>query len=240
MSSISFHLCTVPDVEAGRRLYGFKDLSDGDVVKAMEHISRQAEGGLGPALQRVAAASLVFSNEDGFELHTLGEAGGDERQLLESFFFQAGSASDFLVSWNGSVTMMPVLNVRALMHGIVAPDYWRNRDNCELHVDLSEHLLGLGAEDSSMEHVASLLGLPNSAPLTPEQVQDAWADGDLTIAQNWCDQQALNTQLIFMRFQMINGNLSQDDYEVGIELFRKELVRWDDATLKHYAETLNG
>lgn len=238
MSCISFFLCSVPDVEAGRRLYGFKDLADGDVVKAMEHIGRQAQGSLGPALQRVIAASMVLSHEDGFELHTLGEVGGDEKALLEAFFAQAGSAEDVLLSWNGATTMLPIVHVRALLHGIVAPDYWANQDDFDLHLDLSEQLLGLAAEQSSLEQVSSLLGLPVRDPLSAEQVEDAWAAGELSDVQAWCDQQALNSQLLFMRFQMINGGLSAEDYQTRMDLFRQELRRWDEPSLNHYADAL--
>ena len=44
MNVFVFDIETVPDVEGGRRIYGFDDLSDVDVAKAMMHI-RQTQAG---------------------------------------------------------------------------------------------------------------------------------------------------------------------------------------------------
>ena len=60
MNVLVFDIETVPDLDAGRRLYGLADLADDDVAKAMFHIRRQETGGsevLKLHLHRVVAIS---------------------------------------------------------------------------------------------------------------------------------------------------------------------------------------
>ena len=61
MNVLAFDIETVPDVDAGRRLYGLEGLSDDQVGRAMFHLRHQESGSdfLRHRLHRVVAISVA-------------------------------------------------------------------------------------------------------------------------------------------------------------------------------------
>ena len=127
MNILAFDIETIPDLDGGRCLYGFDGLSDEDVGRGMFQKRRQDTGGsefLPLHLQRVAAVSIALRNRDGFKVWTLGTPESDEKEIITRFFEGIEKFGPDLVSWNGSGFDLPVLNYRALRHGISAPRLW--------------------------------------------------------------------------------------------------------------------
>ena len=81
MNIFVFDIETVPDVEAGRRLYGIDDLDDDNVGRVMYH-KRSAETGgsdfLRHHLHRIVAISVVLRTADKFKVWSLGEPDSPE------------------------------------------------------------------------------------------------------------------------------------------------------------------
>src|SRR5690606_25650178 len=132
MNVLVFDIETIPDLDAGRRLYGLDGLSDEDVAKAMFHMRRQETGGsdfLKLHLHRVVAISAVLRSRDTLKVWSLGEPQSEEKELVQRFFDGIDKFSPTLVSWNGGGFDLPVLHYRALLHGIAAPRYWDTGDD---------------------------------------------------------------------------------------------------------------
>ena len=130
MNVLTFDIETVPDVDAGRRLYKLGDLPDQDVAKVMFHKRREQTGDsdfLRHYLHRVVAISAVLRRADSVSVWSLGELASDEADLIRRFYDGIEKYTPTLVSWNGSGFDLPVLHYRALRHGIDAARYWENR-----------------------------------------------------------------------------------------------------------------
>ncbi len=126
-----------------------------------------------------------------------------------------------LVSWNGSGFDLPVLNYRALRHGVRAHRYWEVgetdrefRYNNYLsrfhwrHIDLMDVLSGYGASGrGSLDTVAQLLGLPGKLGIGGAHVWSSFQRGELAAIRDYCETDVLNTYLIYLRFQLIRGEL---------------------------------
>ena len=144
MNVLVFDIETVPDVDAGRRLYKLEGLADQDVAKVMFHKRREQTGDsdfLRHHLHRVVAISAVLRRDvqgstsaaggrkpgaaaDSVNVWSLGELASDEADLIRRFYDGIEKYMPTLVSWNGSGFDLPVLHYRALRHGIDAARYW--------------------------------------------------------------------------------------------------------------------
>lgn len=229
MNVLVFDIETIPDLDAGRRLYGLDGLSDEDVAKAMFHMRRQETGGsdfLKLHLHRVVAISAVLRSRDTLKVWSLGEPQSEEKELVQRFFDGIDKFSPTLVSWNGGGFDLPVLHYRALLHGIAAPRYWDTGDDDRdfkwnnylsryhaRHTDLMDVLSGYQARAvAPLDEVASMLGFPGKMGMSGAKVWDAFLAGGLQDIRNYCETDVLNTYLVFLRFELVRGRLTAAEY----------------------------
>nr|MCU0936622.1 3'-5' exonuclease [Gammaproteobacteria bacterium] len=203
MNVLAFDIETVPDVDAGRRLYGLEGLADEQVARAMFHRRRQEAGTefLRHHLHRVVAVSVALRSGDRFSLWSLGELDSPERELIQRFFDGVERFSPTLVSWNGLGFDLPVLHYRSLVHGVSAPRYWETGEDDQAfrwnnylnrfhyrHTDLMDVLSAYqGRAAASLDDVATLLGLPGKMGMSGGQVWDRFLAGDLTGIRDYCE-----------------------------------------------------
>ena len=132
-SVLAFDIETIPDVEAGRRLYDLKELSDREVAEVMFNHRMQETDGKSDVLRchthRVIAIAILLHTGDKLILKSLGNEDDDEQELLHQFFGGIDKYMPTLVSWNGKGFDMPVLHYRAMWHGVASPVYWDQGDD---------------------------------------------------------------------------------------------------------------
>lgn len=240
MNVFIFDIETVPDVEAGRRLYDLDGLSDDDTAKAMRHLRLASAGTdfLRHHLHRVVAISAVLRSGDRLSVWSLGDTHSTEAELIARFFDGLERFSPQLVSWNGSGFDLPVLHYRALVHGIAAPRYWDTGqdDNSfrfnnylnrfhERHLDLMDVLAGHQARAVvALQEMATILGFPGKMGMSGDKVWDVWCEGGIEQIRNYCETDVLNTYLVFLRFQLLRGLLSADAHAQECALLREHLL----------------
>lgn len=241
MNVLVFDIETVPDLEGGRRLFGLEGLKDGDTAAAMFHLRRQESGNdfLRLHLQRVVTISAVYRSQDKVAVWSLGDEKSDEKTLLEKFFHLIDRFSPTLVSWNGSGFDLPVLHYRSMLHGVACPRYWDTGNDDknfkwnnylsryhERHTDLMD-LLALYNNRAyvPLDQMASLLGFPGKMGMSGDKVWDAFHRGDLKGIRDYCETDVLNTWLVYLRFQLIRGFLTQQGYEDELRMVKEYLKR---------------
>lgn len=250
MNTLVFDIETVPDVELGRRLYDVGDLDDASVAKIMFFKQRQArQTNFLPLPQhRIVAISVVLRSGDDLHVYSLGDLESEESELVERFYDGLERYAPELVSWNGSGFDLPVLNYRALRHGVTAERYWeigdRDRDYRFSnylsrfhwrHIDLMDVLAGFQVGGrASLEHVATLLGFPGKLGMSGAQVWDRYRAGELEAVRDYCETDVLNTYLIYLRFQLIRGILDQGRYAAELERLEQKLGQADQPHLQEF------
>jgi predicted PolB exonuclease-like 3'-5' exonuclease len=225
LNCLVFDIETVPDVAGARRLWDLENLSDEDVAKVMVAKRQQESGGqsefLRHHLQRVCAIAAVFRHEDKLTVWSLGDETSDEADLLQRFFEGLERFSPTLVSWNGGGFDLPVLQYRALLHGIAAPRYWETgqddttfRYNNYLsryhwrHIDLMDVLSGYQPRAvAKLDEIATLMGFPGKLGMTGADVWPAFLAGRLPEIRAYCEVDVLNTYLVYLSFEHMRGNL---------------------------------
>lgn len=234
-----FDLETVPDTEAGRRLYDLEGLSEAEVASAMFTRRRQETGGefLKHHLHRIVAISIAAKLGERFKVWSLAEPDCDEREILARFFDGIERYTPLLVSWNGCGFDLPVLHYRALRHGVGAARYWENGNGDqsfrwnnylsryhERHTDLMDVLSAFqGRAAAPLDEVATLCGFPGKMGMSGDKVWDAVLAGDYARVSNYCETDVLNTYLVFLRFEHMRGHLDAEGYRQECQRLRASL-----------------
>jgi predicted PolB exonuclease-like 3'-5' exonuclease len=250
MKTLAFDIETVPDVALGRRLFGFEDISDSDVAKAMafRQLQRQGSDFLPLYQHRVVAISVVLSGSNDLKIWSLGSPASDEEELVQRFFDGLDRYSPELVSWNGSGFDLPVLHYRSLLHGVSSPRYWEMGDEDRSfrynnylsrfhwrHIDLMDVLSGFQPRaKASLNDIAVMLGFPGKLGMKGDQVWDRYQQGEIEKVRGYCETDALNTYLIFLRFQYIRGLLDQQQLQSEYARVREALAVSDATHLKEF------
>ncbi len=252
MHVLAFDIETVPDTNLGRKLHGLEGLTDEEVAQVMYSLRRQETGGEFLALyqHRVVAIAVALRTGATFKVWSLGAEDAEEPEIIGRFFEGLERYCPDLVSWNGGGFDLPVLHYRALQHGIQAEKYWDtgngDRDfkwNNYLnrfhwrHIDLMDVLSGYQLRARApLDAIAVMLGFPGKLGMTGARVWQSFLDGDIAGIRNYCESDVVNTYLVYLRFELMRGNLDQDQYEVECARVKKVLA---DSAQPHFEEFLN-
>ena len=248
---LAFDIETVPDVAGLRKLHNLPDaIPDIEVAEMAFQRRRQAVGHdfLPLHQHRVVAISCALRERDGFRVWSLGEPNEPESQLIQRFFDGVEKFTPQLVSWNGGGFDLPVLNYRAMVHGVHAARFWELGDEDRefrynnyigryhtRHIDLMD-LLGLYQNRVPLDEFAQLLGLPGKIGMHGSAVWDAFRDGRIDAIRSYCEADVANTYLVYLRFQVLRGLLSAESHARECAVARDAISRLPGAHWKTFLD----
>lgn len=253
MSILVFDIESVPDYESGRKIHKLTDdLSDKDVVKAMQHLQFQKSGSefMPLHLQKIVAISVVFEKHDQLKVWSLGNKDSDEKEIIQRFFEGLEHNTPTLVSWNGGGFDLPVLNYRALLHGVQAPRYWETGDDDSSfrynnyisrfhwrHTDLMDVLANYQPRaGAKLDQIATMLGFPGKFGMDGSLVWEKYQQGAIDEIRNYCETDVLNTYLVYLQFEMIRGRCSRGLLTQKIERVKTLLRESGESHLEEFLE----
>ena len=237
-----FDIETIPDVAGIRKLNDIETaMSDEAVAELAFQRRRQATGGsdfLQHHLHRVAAISCVLRSDDGLKVWSIGKSDDTEATLIQRFFDGIERYTPQLVSWNGGGFDLPVLNYRALVHGIPAARFWDlGEDDRDFkwnnyisryhmrHIDLMDLLAMYQPRASApLDQMAQLCGFPGKLGMDGSQVWRAYLRGELQSIRDYCETDVMNTYLVYLRFQLMRGTLNKARHDAEIKVARDFLA----------------
>ena len=126
MNYLVFDIETVPDTEAGAKVLNLSNLSNKDIIKAMEHSQFQKNGSMFQPfhLHKIVAISVLYKTENKLSVLSLGNEDSSEKDILKLYFDGIDKYQPQLVSWNGKGFDSPVIHYRALYHKVSSIKYW--------------------------------------------------------------------------------------------------------------------
>lgn len=216
---------TVPDTDAGRRLFGYTG-TDAEVAAAMAAARLEATKGnsdfLVPGLHRIVAVGLAGIDTITATVRIEAHCEADEPALVE-LTHAALAKGPRLLTWNGNSFDLPVLRYRALRHGIPLPDLygpenakpWEQYQNRygERHIDLADVLSGYGAAPRMrLDDVALLCGLAPK-PMHGAEVFEAWLAGELERIRGYVESDAVTALRLALRWELSRGRLTPGELE---------------------------
>lgn len=143
--------------------------------------------------------------------------GESEAALLHGWSqFMAQAGAPTLVTWNGHIFDLPVLDIRSLRHGITQTwytDKHRYRYNESPHLDLKDAMSNYRPERGfHLDEIARLIGLPGKFGIDGSMVADAFAEGRQAEIEAYCHGDAVMTAFVLMRYYLTRGRLSRERY----------------------------
>ena len=233
MTELVFDIETVPDIEHGKILYSIENLNESDTAEALFALRREKNGTnfLAHHLHRIVAISLVLASNNTIKVWSLGDESSSESELIERFFAGIDKYKPTLISWNGSGFDLPVLHYRALLHGVSAPTYGENGDNIQTfrynnylsrfhyrHLDLMDILSAYqNRAIAPLDEIATLLGFPGKMGMSGAKVWEQFQMGNIKAIRDYCETDVLNTYGVYLRFELMRGNLSKNDYQFKLQ-----------------------
>ena len=249
MDTLIFDIETIPDAEAGRLLYDFKELSDTDVVRALEQLQYQKNGStfMPHYLHKILVISLLHVSDGEIKICSLK---GEEKEIVTQFFKGLEKYQPQLVSWNGKRFDLPVLHYRCLLHRVAAPSYWETGDvktNFRYnnyfnryhwrHLDLMDVLAGYDSYAAApLDKIAKLIGAPGKSGIDGSQVWDCYLQGKLEEIINYCEEDVVNTYLVYLRFELIRGKLTPNQHAEHLQRLHQVLEQPQYKHLHHFID----
>ena len=250
---LAFDIETIPDVTGIRRLHDLPaDLPDHEVAEVAFQIRRTKTGSdfLPPQLHRVVVISCVLRGDDGVKVFSLE---GEEAEIIQRFYEGIEKFVPQLVSWNGGGFDLPVLNYRALIHGVTAPTFWETGDENRdfrynnyisryhsRHLDLMDVLAMYQPRNNApLDDVAQLAGLPGKIGIGGAKVWETFLAGDIAKIRDYCEVDTANTYLLYLRYQLLRGFFAKDFYEKEIQLLKSHLQGLDKPHWREFLQLWN-
>lgn len=254
--TLAFDIETIPDVAGLRRLHTLDEkLSDADVAELAFQWRRSENGHdfLPLHLHRVAVISCLLRVGNDLKVWSISEPEHGEGEIIQRFFDGIDKFTPQIVSWNGGGFDLPVLHYRGLIHGVVAARYWDLGDGDfgdsrefkwnnyisryhTRHLDLMDLLaLYQPRANVQLDELAKLIGFPGKLGMDGGKVWQAWQDGRIAEIRDYCETDVLNTYLVAMRFRLLRGEISRNEYATEVSLVRSELAKSGKA---HWQEFL--
>lgn len=155
-----------------------------------------------------------------------------------------------LVTFNGRGYDLPLLELAAFRYGISLPSWFnydaksfeqaRNRYNMDSHLDLYDVISNFGAVRlvGGLNLLANLIGKPGKSEVDGSQVQDMYQAGKVQEINDYCRCDVLDTYFVFLRTQVLLGNLKLDDEQKLVN----ETYQWlqqQEAAIPAYAHYLS-
>ncbi len=247
---VVFDIEAVPDLEVGRRLLAQPDdTPNADIRRTLgEGYSRDDQDPMTaflkvPIYRIVSIAALYAKRDDSggpWTVTQIGSRSVDEKpeaELLLGFVkslpVDGRGTGPILVTFGGNGFDLPLLRYRAFALGVSVPglhsgghrNYWHRFG--QDHVDLCDVLSGYGASTRpSLAEMAALGNIPvKIGGIDGSQVEAFVAAGRLTEVADYCLTDVLATYCVFLRYEMVRGDLRQAHFDASMDSLRTIVQR---------------
>lgn len=228
-----FDIETLTDLKSGAHLYGL-DLPEQDLESALTKLRRQESGSEFqrlPLHEIVCISGLWIDEKGTMKLFSFSREQWSEAEILTKFLSIFDKRHPTLVSWNGSQFDLPVILFRAMYHGLSAAalfdqgeiDTQKRYNNYQnryhhRHVDLMDVMAMFnGRNFQKLDDIAHLLGYPGKRGIAGYHIPTYVKNKQWLDLTSYCEGDVLNTWLIFLRWALLKGQLSQHDHQLWIQ-----------------------
>jgi predicted PolB exonuclease-like 3'-5' exonuclease len=256
-----FDIETIPDTQAVKNLTDFDSTEEEKLREELERyhleVTKGNNGFPRQMFHKIVAISYVVadivrdSSGESYILRDVrsgGSVDSSEKEIVEAFFKFMNAKKPRLVSYNGRGFDIPVLKYRAMKYGVSATalyktgDKWNNynsRYSADWHCDLLETLSDYGASTrGKLNEVCSILGFPGKFGVDGSKVTIMYDEGKIKEIRDYCETDVINTYLVYIRQQLMQGNISKENYNQAILDMKDFLEKSDKKEQSHMHEFL--
>ena len=177
---------------------------------------------------KVVCISAVMADKFGNFMRVSTLQGKNEKEKIAEFLKFINSHNPRLVSFNGRGFDLPMIMVRAMKYNLDANSYfetsdqitnkskwenYRSRYDGRFHLDLLDHISDFRAVSGlKLDYLCTALGLPGKYDVSGDQVLDLYYDAKQEKIDEYCESDTLNTYWLFLKYELLRGNLQISDY----------------------------
>lgn len=231
---------TIPDPDLIRAQLSLE--GDDTVVSQKAFDLQQEKTGssfLPVPFHQVVSISAVIANDFGKFEKVSSIDGANEKEMIENFLGFIDKHNPKLVSFNGRSFDIPMLMIRAMKYNLSCPAYfekenkmlnkskwdnYRYRYSDIFHVDLMDHISDFGAiRGLKLDLLCTMMGIPGKFDVSGDQVFTLYYNNDLKKIKEYCESDVLNTYWLYLKYELLKGNLLLDDYRDYLDIMRQKL-----------------
>lgn len=221
------------------KIYGEQPIFNADKSKILNHkllslrameIFKEKTGSefLPVCFHRVVSISAVMADGFGRFLRVSTLEGESERDKIAKFLTFIEDFNPRLVSFNGRGFDLPMIMARAMCYDLSAAAYfetndrdnnkskwenYRSRYDGRFHLDLLDHISDFGAvRGLKLDHICASVGLPGKYDVHGDQVLQLYYAGEQAKIDEYCRSDVLNTYWLFLKYELLRGKITKDDY----------------------------
>ncbi len=221
------------------KIYGEQLIFNADKSKILNHkllslrameIFKEKTGSefLPVCFHRVVSISAVMADGFGRFLRVSTLDGENEHDKIAKFLAFIEDFNPRLVSFNGRGFDLPMIMARAMCYDLSAAAYfetndrdnnkskwenYRSRYDGRFHLDLLDHISDFGAvRGLKLDHICASVGLPGKYDVHGDQVLQLYYDGEQAKIDEYCRSDVLNTYWLFLKYELLRGKITKDDY----------------------------
>ena len=221
------------------KIYGEQPIFNADKSKILNHkllslrameIFKEKTGSefLPVCFHRVVSISAVMADGFGRFLRVSTLDGENERDKIAKFLTFIEDFNPRLVSFNGRGFDLPMIMARAMCYDLSAAAYfetndrdnnkskwenYRSRYDGRFHLDLLDHISDFGAvRGLKLDHICASVGLPGKYDVHGDQVLQLYYGGEQAKIDEYCRSDVLNTYWLFLKYELLRGKITKDDY----------------------------
>jgi len=225
---------TIPDIDLVKQNY---EITQDDNILICEEAFFAQEEKTGSSFlpipfHQVVTISAVIADDYG-NFVKVGTFKGNEERIISDFFKFIEKQKPKLISFNGRNFDLPMLFIRALKYNLSVPAYFDNSNKWEnyrsrysenFHIDLIEVLGSYGAARGlKLDVIAQMAGLPGKFDVHGDEVYKLYFDGEIKKIEEYCESDVLNTYWLWLKYELLKGNILKSDYYSIINEMAKKL-----------------
>lgn len=245
----TFDIETIPNLEAGKNLLNLSSESDevinDKLIDYHVNISSTGNAFFRQPFHKIACISYVesdfHSNSDTAfysiqHIKSAGEIDTCEKEIIEGFSHYCGKNMPQIVTFNGKIFDIPVLQYRAMFHNISMEwffqvDTYKKRGYANRYsddnLDLIDFFGGYG-RPVKMQEVASVFGIPCKQEGSGSDVYQMYKDGKMNKIRNYCETDAVVTFMLFLIYEHHKGAMNEYGLKKSMENLFNKLVSGDN------------
>ncbi len=234
---------TIPDIELISQT--FETSAEGELETIQEALAQYEEQKgttfLPLPYHKLVALSAVIADEFGrfIKVGDFGEGSDEEESIIRHFFSFIEDKNPRLVSFNGRGFDMPMLLIRAMKYNIIFPAWfdqsnpmlnktkwenYRQRYAEHFHLDLLDSIGSFGAvRNLKLDTLCTMAGIPGKYDVSGDQVLKLYYDDKLPLIKEYCQSDVLNTYWLYLKYELLRGDLAIDDYYSFLQTMRDKL-----------------
>lgn len=235
---------SVPDVELLRDVYGYSG-DDMEVCnEAFEAQMQNTQSSFLPLpFHKIITISALICDDFGrfIKLGNYAKDSKNEGEIISEFINYLNKNNPKLVSFNGRGFDLPLIMLRAMKYDLSAEAYfesdnaafnknkwdnYRARYSENFHIDLLDSLSSFGvARNMRLDVVCKMLKIPGKFDTSGDDVFRLFYEGEYKKIDEYCQSDVINTYWLFLKYQLLQGRISLEDYHSLLGIFLDKLPK---------------